>query len=1227
MDDRSQLRTYVSADCIVFKRTNEQYGGLSNMAPGFPLCVNGVSIRTSEALYQACRFPHMPELQRLILGERSPMTAKMIGKPHRTDSRKDWSRVRIPIMRWCLRLKLSQNWNKFSTLLLSTGDKPIVEESQKDCFWGAKPQEDGSIVGRNVLGRLLMELREELHRTDHDKLRHVDLPDIPRLLLLGEPISNMEGNEETKVEESDLFSAEYRLGGIENADEMNERGRMIPKECKRLAEVDFPIAEVSRHSAREKSIRHGHPSTLHLWWARRPLAACRAMLMALLLPDPADKLCPDDFKAKARALLPELVGTIKKDDLSLRKALLKFIADFANWDNSAHPAYLKVARGLVKTAHPEETPLVVDPFAGGGSIPLEALRIGCDAFASDLNPVACLILKVMLEDIPRHGPELAEELRKAGKEIKKKAEKELAELYPKDSDGSMPIAYLWARTVKCESPNCGAEIPLMRSFWLCKKAGRKRALKYNVVRSKGKAPEVKFEIFEPKKESEVPEGTVTRAKATCLCCGAVLSPERVRSQLSAQKGGADVVFDEKGSRTGGARMTAVVTLTPGQQGRNYRLPVDGDYKAVWIAHQRLKVTLEEWKRNGKNGLCPVPDEQMPFRHGHRSIQSPRVYGMNNWSDYYTARQSVSMTTLCKAIAVKNVNGKPQPITEINGVLLSKFAELATANCRWEPVAECPRSIFTRHDLPAMWDFAEGVPISSSSGGFEQTLQNILGTLHKIGTNWRAGQVQQADARKSPLPTDSVAVWFTDPPYYDAVAYADLSDFFFVWLKRALLNHPLLRDPFDTSNPLVPKRQELTVTTANGEFDKSKTSEDFEQGIADSFAQGVRVSLESGIGCVVFAHKTTEGWEALLAGMMTGGWVIVASWPIATEMGHRFNAREVAALATSVHLICRPRPEDASTGDWGEVLKELPKRVGTWMERLQGEGIRGADLVFACIGPALEIFSRYSRVETADGKEVKLDAYLEKVWEVVGRIALENVLGTDEAQARNGMAGVLEEDARLTALFLWTLQSTEADVTSNGKDTDDDDSGEDSDDEDDTPKGKSKGFSLVFDVARRFAQPLGIHLDNWEGRIIETKKGVVRLLSVTERAKALFGDAGASAVAYELETDPAKAAQFELSLGVVEAAPRIKSKGRRGRPAVDVTDDDFSTEQQVTTLDRVHAAMLLQKAGRANALRALLKAEQQRGSDFLRLCNALTALYPKSSEEKRLLDAMLLAVPR
>ena len=317
---------------------------------------------------------------------------------------------------------------------------------------------------------------------------------------------------------------------------------MIPKECKRIAEVDFPIAAVSRHAAREKSIRHGHPSTLHLWWARRPLASSRAILMALLLPDPCDPHCPDSFRKEAREILLGMHGRPQgwskgiRSNKGLRRVILRFIADFANWDVAANKNYLDTSRALVKAAHGEEPPLVVDPFAGGGSIPLEALRVGCEAFASDLNPVACLILKVMLEDTLRHGPGLAEELRRAGREIKEAAERKLAALYPTDPDGATPITYLWSRTVRCEAPNCGAEIPLMRSFWLGRKPQRKRALCTDIVRSDDGPPHVNLHIFEPKSDEEVRGSTVNRAKASCICCGAVLPPERVRAQLSRQRG-------------------------------------------------------------------------------------------------------------------------------------------------------------------------------------------------------------------------------------------------------------------------------------------------------------------------------------------------------------------------------------------------------------------------------------------------------------------------------------------------------------------------------------------------------------------------------------------------------------------------------------------------------------------------------------------------------------------
>ncbi|MBI3950317.1 MAG: hypothetical protein HY314_07675 [Acidobacteria bacterium] len=449
----------------------------------------------------------------------------------------------------------------------------------------------------------------------------------------------------------------------------------------------------------------------------------------------------------------------------------------------------------------------------------------------------------------------------------------------------------------------------------------------------------------------------------------------------------------------------------------------------------------------------------------------------------------------------------------------------------------------------------------------------------------------------------------------------------------LKQHPLLCDQTDPANPLTPKVLEIVQDGTKLADGRLKDKVFFETGMAQAFSEGHRVLNDDGVGCVVFAHKTTEGWEALLSGMIKGGWVITGSWPIATEMGTRLRARESAALATSVHLVCRPRTEE-TIGDWGDVLRELPKRVGDWMERLQAEGVRGADLVFACIGPALEIFSRYSKVETAEGREIKLPEFLEKVWEVVGRTALEQILGTEEARARNGVVGALEEDARLTALFLWTLQSTNGEFTAEVAE----DAEEEADDEDEVAQDDilrysarpAKGFSLIFDVVRRFAQPLGIRLPDWEGRIIETKKGVVRLLSVKERANQLFGQEGAEAAADRLEHVPTSNVQLTLFPDAGEgAAPEIRgrSRGRRAKTSGEVSDEALRTRREATTLDRVHAAMLLQASGRANALRALLKAEQERGPDFLRLANALSALYPKGSEEKRLLDAMLLAAPR
>jgi len=993
---------------------------------------------------------------------------------------------------------------------------------------------------------------------------------------------------------------------------------MIPKECKRLAEVDFPIAVVSKHAAKEKSIHYGHPSTLHLWWARRPLASSRAVLLALLLPDPCDEHCPAEFKAKAKLLLPQVGGGKGETDAKLREGLLKFIGDFANWDLSANATYIEIARALVKAAHPEDTPLVVDPFAGGGSIPLEALRLGCDAFASDLNPVASMIQKVMLEDMPRFGPSLADALRHNGAEIKKQAEKALSQFYPADSDGAIPIAYLWARTVRCEAPDCGSEIPLLRTIWLAKRY-KKTTGQYTKLVSleisgdrstKSVSWQVKSYATPTRNLPDVSPPTITGGKPVCPCCNRAMTAKRVRELLTAQNGGTNVSLSASASYISGARLMAVILRRPGEKGVHYRVASNSDYVAVALAIKAAEQKLTE------QGPDSFPNEVInPIRPSPnaRGVSGATRIGITDFGRLFTARQKVALTVLSELISASKYD---VVASRILSLALTKLSERSSSFVTWINSTEAPRGTFARQALTIAWDFIELVPAVGDEEFVELVEAMAEVSSYIANSTHRIGQVEQASATDVPLADESAAVWFTDPPYYDSVPYADLSDYFFVWLKRiksSALSNQRFCDPGST---LTPKALECTWNQAHLVDGESKSPLFFEQTMGRAFAEGRRLLSSVGIGCVVFAHKSTEGWEALLTGMVRAGLVVVGSWPVATERGARLNAKDSAALATSIHLICRPRGVE-TVGDWGEVLRELPKRVTDWMQRLQAEHVRGADLVFACMGPALEVFSRYAKVETAEGREVPLAEYLEKVWEVVGRAALEQVLG--------GGAGALEEDARLTALFLWTLQSSNG-VSAEASDDDE----ESDDDEDEVPKKKKTGgYSLVFDVARRFAQPLGIHLPEWEGRIIEIEKGVVRLLPVAERAKQLFGEDGTRTAAAAFERNAAAAMQMVLFPEDQAVVPEVKVRGRKKADGVSKEGTIVSApaRREATTLDRVHAAMLLQGSGQTNALRALLQAEQDRGPDFLRLANALSALYPRESEEKRLLDAMLLAVPR
>ncbi len=982
---------------------------------------------------------------------------------------------------------------------------------------------------------------------------------------------------------------------------------------KRLIEVDLPIKRISVHARREKSIRHGHISTLHIWWARRPLAACRAVILGALWPDPADPLCPAAFQDVARKemlawtsherqmLLSEesrsRFEAARKDAkhfedrIELRFALLDFIADFSNPDNSTVKDYLDTSRAITQTAHEAlggslgTRPLVVDPFAGGGSIPLEALRVGADVYASDLNPIPVLLNKLVLEYVPKYGQSLASEIRKWGEWIKREAENELAEFYPKDADGATSIAYLWARTIRCEGPGCGAEVPLIRSLWLAKTGVDSIALE--LVPDK-KARTIAVNVKERAKYSEVGEGTVKRSSATCPCCGYTTPASRVREQFRSRAGGA-----------ADARLLAIRFDNPKTGKRGFRLPTQTDEDAA----RNAMLALDRRIKENTSSVSLLPDEELPYL---RSIFNIKLLGVDTWGMLFSPRQALALIIFVEKIkgleSVLPENlpaGERVAIKTCLAIVLDRLADFNSSLCVLNSVGG--RGVvhtFGRQALGIVWDFMETNP------------------FNEVGANWNAGleafemyiadscirtigSTSKCSATEHPLPDNSAALFATDPPYYDAIPYADLSDFFFVWLKRTIGgDYP---DLFSSS--LTQKDGEIVQLAERNEKYRYKTRDYFEKLMCKAMSEGRRVLDPSGIGVVVFAHKTTTGWETQLQAMVDAGWVITASWPIDTERPGRLRALDSAVLASSIHLVCRPREKLDDkvpvnlVGDWREVLQELPARIHEWMPRLAEEGVVGADAIFACLGPALEIYSRYARVEKASGEVVALKEYLEHVWAAVAKEALAQVFKDADTTA-------FEPDARLTAMWLWTLSAGNA----NGADAVEDE--DDADEADGKSKGKAKGgFVLEYDAARKIAQGLGANLEDLD-HVVEVSGETARLLPVSERTQYLFGKEQSQAPTAGRKK--AKAAQMDLFGELAQAGDSEAVWGEK-------------TIQKVgeTALDRVHQAMILFATGRGEALRRFLVDDGAgRDSRFWGLAQALSALYPASSTEKRWVDGVL-----
>lgn len=797
-----------------------------------------------------------------------------------------------------------------------------------------------------------------------------------------------------------------------------------------LIEATFPVEEVSKESVREKNIRHGHISTLHIWWARRPLAASRATIYAALVPEPKDE--------------------------QERLARASFIHELCKWENSLNAYYIERARKEILEANDGKPPRVLDPFAGGGAIPLEALRLGYETYASDLNPVAVLIEKATLEfpqkygrpvkrkektpmgEVEREVNPLLEDVKRWGDWVLEEARKEIGHFYPSDPDGSIPVGYIWARTVKCHNPACGAEIPLMRQTWLAKKENKQVALKIIPLGN-----EIEFDIVEGAAIDFDPgEGTVARARVICPCCGSGLTDKEVRKQF--QEGRA------------GQRMVAVVLHHPDRQGKTYRLATEKDMEVFQEAERYLEQKREElWD---KWGFDPVPDEELPPKDtlGFR-VQR---YGILKWGDLFNPRQKLALITFAekvrqaheKMLAEEYETEYAHAVATYLALGVDELARFTSVLNPWKVDAEAIVHVFGRQALPMLWDYNENNPLGQHGGTWVNRMKEMMDVIANLCNVCTIATVTQASATSLPYPDDYFDAVITDPPYYDNVPYSYLSDFFYVWLKRTLGD--LYPDLFAT--PLTPKSEEI-VAYSHGEGGFEGGKKFFEEMIAKAFQEIYRVLKPEGIAVIVFAHKTTAAWETIINALLKSGLYLTASWPLHTEMQARLRAKESAALASSIYMVCRKRTT-RETAYYNEVKPLVEEKIRQKLDQFWNEGIGGSDFFVAAIGPALEVFGRYEKVETYAGEEVSAQDLLEFVRKTVSEYALARIL-------KNGNLGGIDATARFYLLWRWTYN----------------------------------GARVHFDEARKLSSACGVELEQyWNGGLVKKDKEYISVLGPKER---------------------------------------------------------------------------------------------------------------------------------
>ncbi|CAG7614883.1 DUF1156 domain-containing protein [Leucobacter soli] len=766
---------------------------------------------------------------------------------------------------------------------------------------------------------------------------------------------------------------------------------------KKLIEVALPLDAINAQSAREKSIRHGHPSTLHLWWARRPLATARAVLFAQLVDDPSAR--EDEFRDEAQQRgESDIDGFVDQRIEAERERLFDLITRMVNWDNLGDERLFEQVRKEIDRSTGGNPPAILDPFAGGGTIPLEAQRLGLEAHASDLNPVAVLINKALIEIPPKFADRppvfpdaagqrtgwpkatgLAEDVRRYGAWMRDEAERRIGHLYPKakldDGSEANVIAWIWARTVPCPNPACGIEMPLVRSWWLGKKKGKEAYVVPSVVDGR-----VEYSIGHDRVSAPANgnDGTVGRQGATCISCQTAVKLEYVREQ----------------SRIAGLGAQLMAVVAEGKRSRIYLSPTETQESAA------LSATPNDAPRGE---LFDWPGRINVVR-----------YGLTEFTDLFTNRQLTALTTFSDlvgeareqvardALAAGISEGErleeggigtaayADAVSTYLAQAISRVTNKLSSICSWDssPKMESVRGLFARQAIPMAWDFAEANPFGGSGGDFLEDLAWVTRVVDRLPATTQA-EVHSADAASRGYGNTLVS---TDPPYYDNIGYSDLSDYFYVWLRRSLRSiHPKL-----LGTMLVPKAEEL-VANPYRHGGNEGARDFFEHGFEDVFTRARETANEDYPIAVYYAFKQSEvdasgqastGWETILGSMIRAGWSITATWPVRSELSNRMIASGTNALASSIVLALRPRPEDAPPIDRRSFSAELRATLPEALRALQQGSVAPVDLAQAAIGPGMAVYSKYSEVIESDGSSMPVREALRQINAVLDEVVSE-----------------------------------------------------------------------------------------------------------------------------------------------------------------------------------------------------------------------------------------------